>query len=96
MFERCTESARRAIYFAHFFALVSDRPEITSVDLLCSLLYGSDWPNSDPIAPYAVVLGLVREYFGAKGRVAAEKYFYRNSLAAYRWKKRRANQPSLA
>ena len=42
MFERCTESARRAIYYAHFFAVVSDRPEITSVDLLCSLLYGSD------------------------------------------------------
>ncbi len=42
MFERCTESARRAVYFAHFFALMSDRPEITSVDLLCSLLFGSD------------------------------------------------------
>jgi ATP-dependent Clp protease ATP-binding subunit ClpA len=42
MFKRCTESARRAVYFAHFFAVVSDRPEITSVDLLCSLLYGSD------------------------------------------------------
>lgn len=42
MFERCTESARRAVYYAHFFAVVSDRPEITSVDLLCSLLYGRD------------------------------------------------------
>ena len=42
MFERCTESARRAVYFAHFFALTSDRPEITSVDLLCSVLYGRD------------------------------------------------------
>jgi ATP-dependent Clp protease ATP-binding subunit ClpA len=39
MFERCTESARRAIYFANFCALMSDRREITSVDLLCSLLF---------------------------------------------------------
>jgi predicted TIM-barrel fold metal-dependent hydrolase len=49
------------------------------------LLYGSDWPNSDPFAPYPVVLGLVQEYFSAKSRTAAEKYFYRNSQAAYRW-----------
>jgi ATP-dependent Clp protease ATP-binding subunit ClpA len=39
MFERCTESARRAVYFAHHLAVVSDSPEITSVDLLCSLLF---------------------------------------------------------
>jgi L-fuconolactonase len=49
------------------------------------LVYGSDWPNSDPFAPYDVVLGLVREYFAAKGEAAAEKYFFRNSQAAYRW-----------
>lgn len=49
------------------------------------LLYGSDWPNSDQWAPYPVVLRLVREYFSAKGAVVAEKYFWRNSRAAYRW-----------
>jgi ATP-dependent Clp protease ATP-binding subunit ClpA len=42
MFERYTESARRAVYFARLFAVVSDRSEITSVDFLCSLLYDSD------------------------------------------------------
>jgi L-fuconolactonase len=52
------------------------------------LLYGSDWPNSDPFAPYPVVLALVREYFATKGRVASEKYFHRNSKAAYRWAER--------
>jgi L-fuconolactonase len=52
------------------------------------LLYGSDWPNSDPFAPYPVVLGLVREYFTGKGRAAAEKYFWKNSVAAYRWAER--------
>ncbi len=53
------------------------------------VLYGSDWPNSDQWEPYEVELNLVREYFLAKGRPIAEKYFYRNSQAAYRWKERR-------
>ncbi len=57
------------------------------------LLYGSDWPNSDPWGSYAQVLNLVREYFNAKGRAAAEKYFWKNSVSAYRWIKRDASQP---
>ncbi|HXA49700.1 MAG TPA: amidohydrolase family protein [Candidatus Acidoferrum sp.] len=54
------------------------------------LLYGSDWPNSDPFAPYDVVLALVREYFAGKGSAAAAKYFAANSQAAYRWAERKA------
>ncbi len=57
------------------------------------LLYGSDWPNSDHIAPFDAELKLVREYFMTKGRAAAEKFFWRNSLAAYRWIGRDAGQP---
>ena len=57
------------------------------------LIYGSDWPNSDLWAPYAQVLNVVREYFTAKGPAAAEKYFWKNSMAAYRWVKREAGQP---
>lgn len=56
------------------------------------LTYGSDWPNSDLWAPYAVELKVVREYFDGKGPVAAEKYFWKNSVAAYRWKPRDAGQ----
>jgi predicted TIM-barrel fold metal-dependent hydrolase len=52
------------------------------------LLYGSNWPVSEPSAPYAVVLGIVREYFGAKGKEAAAKFFGRNALGAYKWVKR--------
>jgi L-fuconolactonase len=59
------------------------------------VLYGSDWPNSDQWAPYNVELSVVREYVRGKGRVAEEKYFWRNSVAAYRWVKREAGQPSL-
>lgn len=59
------------------------------------VLYGSDWPNSDPLGTYPQVLGVVKEYFTAKGRSVAEKYFWKNSIAAYRWKPREASQPRL-
>ena len=59
------------------------------------VVYGSDWPNSDNWDEYPKVLHVVHEYFTAKGQTVAEKYFWKNSVAAYRWKKRAANQPSL-
>lgn len=58
------------------------------------LLFGSDWPNSDQWEPYEVELQLVRQYFTAKGRSVAEKYFWKNSVAAYRWVKRDDSQPA--
>ena len=57
------------------------------------LVYGSDWPNSDHNGTYQEGLSVVREYFMAKGQTVAEKYFWRNSIMAYRWVKRDANQP---
>ena len=60
------------------------------------LIYGSDWPNSDHWGSYAEVLSVVHEYFTAKGRAVAEQYFWKNSLAAYRWVKRDASQPQLS
>ena len=57
------------------------------------LLYGSDWPNSDQWLPVNNGLRLVREYFIEKGQRAAEKYFWKNSVAAYRWIKRDPLQP---
>jgi L-fuconolactonase len=57
------------------------------------LIYGSDWPNSDLWAPYPQALKIVREYFTGKGQAAAEKFFWKNSIAAYRWVKRDASQP---
>jgi L-fuconolactonase len=58
------------------------------------LVYGSDWPNSDNWAPYPAVFHVVREYFTAKGRAVAEKYFWKNSKKAYRWVKRSPGQPA--
>lgn len=52
------------------------------------LIYGSNWPVSDLVAPYDAVFRIVYEYFAAKGRDAFEKYFWKNSQAAYRWRAR--------
>lgn len=57
------------------------------------LLYGSDWPNSDKWQPLNVGLNLVGQYFTGKGKTTAEKYFWKNSLTAYQWRKRHPSQP---
>ena len=59
------------------------------------ILFGSDWPNSDGVAPIDKVVGVVREYFMTAPRAVAEKYFWKNSVAAYKWVKREASQPAL-
>jgi ATP-dependent Clp protease ATP-binding subunit ClpA len=67
MFERYTEPARRAIFFARALALFSEAPEITSVDLLAALL----WEDNSR----AQSLFNLREYFpmycGCPHKVAA-------------------------
>jgi L-fuconolactonase len=57
-------------------------------------LFGSDWPNSDHLADYTQTFGLVRQYIETKSREAQEKFFWRNSIAAYGWKPRLPSQPS--
>jgi len=52
------------------------------------LLFGSNWPVSERGAPLETVLGIVREYFTAKGERAAAKFFLANSQTAYAWPKR--------
>jgi len=59
------------------------------------ILFGSDWPNSDGVAPIDKVVGVVRQYFMAAPRAVAEKYFWKNSIAAYKWIKREASQPAV-
>jgi predicted TIM-barrel fold metal-dependent hydrolase len=58
------------------------------------ILFGSDWPNSDGVAPLDRVVGVVREFFQTQPRSVAEKYFWKNSLAAYKWIKRDPMQPA--
>lgn len=71
------------------------------LDKLCALfgedqlIFGSDWPNSDHVASYAETFALVEGCMAGRSAAARAKYFWRNSVAAYRWKPRRANQPAV-
>jgi L-fuconolactonase len=58
------------------------------------ILFGSDWPNSDGFAPIDRVFAVAKEYFASKPRAVAQKYFWRNSIAAYKWVKRDPSQPT--
>jgi len=49
-------------------------------------VYGSNWPMKHDIVPLANVIGIVRDYFIAKGERVAEKFFHDNSQAAYVWR----------
>lgn len=52
------------------------------------LIYGSDWPNSDHWGSYSEIHSVVHEYFaGRLTTPAAEKFFWKNSIAAYHWVK---------
>jgi len=59
------------------------------------IVFGSDWPNSDGVAPLDNVVGVVKEFFQTQPRSVAEKYFWKNSVAAYKWIKRDPSQPAL-
>jgi L-fuconolactonase len=37
----------------------------------------------------------VRDFVKAKGRKAEEKFFWKNSVAAYHWRRRQSDQPVL-
>ena len=52
------------------------------------VIFGSDWPNSDQVASYRDTFGIVAEYMSSKPSDARESYFWRNSMAAYRWTSR--------
>lgn len=54
------------------------------------LIFGSNWPVSNRVAPYAALHKIVADYFLAKGPGPAEKFFLKNSRAAYRWSPRGA------
>jgi L-fuconolactonase len=60
------------------------------------VVFGSDWPNAVGVSEIPDTVALVREYFSGKSRQAAEKYFWKNSVAAYKWVKRSPDQPSLS
>jgi predicted TIM-barrel fold metal-dependent hydrolase len=56
------------------------------------VMFGSDWPNSDAVSSYAQTFGIVRAYIAQKRPEARQKYFWKNSISAYRWKPRQRDQ----
>jgi len=52
------------------------------------LVYGSNWPVCEKGGSYEDQFKVVADYFAARGREAAEKYFWRNSRQAYGWVER--------
>jgi predicted TIM-barrel fold metal-dependent hydrolase len=56
------------------------------------VIFGSDWPNQFAADNLPAIVRIVQDYFGAKSRAAAEKYFWRNSISAYKWVKRDPSQ----
>jgi predicted TIM-barrel fold metal-dependent hydrolase len=60
------------------------------------LLFGSDWPNSVAATNLAPIVQIVQDYFYAKGYSTAEKFFWKNSVSAYKWVRREYAQPPSA
>ena len=60
------------------------------------VVFGSDWPNAVGVSEVPDTVALVREYFSSRSRAAAEKYFWKNSVAAYKWIRRSPEQPHLS
>jgi L-fuconolactonase len=50
------------------------------------VIYASNWPASDVIAAYPVVYRVVLDYVSNRGKEEIEKFFWKNSLVAYKWK----------
>jgi L-fuconolactonase len=48
------------------------------------LMYASNWPTCDMIAPYPVVFKLMADYLAGQPAGLREKFFSKNALAAYR------------
>jgi predicted TIM-barrel fold metal-dependent hydrolase len=57
------------------------------------VIFGSDWPNQFAADNLPAIVQIVKDYFRTKSRAAAEKYFWKNSVAAYKWVKRDPSQP---
>ena len=57
------------------------------------VMFGTDWPNSVGTATVPQAVALMTDYFSSRPRRQAEKVFWRNSKAIYRWTARDPGQP---
>lgn len=59
------------------------------------ILFGSDWPNSDTLATYDETFSVAAHYISTRSLSAQQKYFWKNSIAAYQWQARTSAQAHL-
>ena len=52
------------------------------------LIYGSNWPVCEILSDHATVQAIVGAYFESKGTLAAQKYWWQNATAAYKYVQR--------
>ena len=52
------------------------------------LIFASNWPQIEQVSDYASAFGIVDAYFTGRGPAARDRFFWRNSAAAYQWKAR--------
>jgi L-fuconolactonase len=57
------------------------------------LVFGRYWPNGSAVDNLAAIIAIAQEYFEKKSRTVAEKEFWKNSTAAYKWVHRSASRP---
>jgi L-fuconolactonase len=58
------------------------------------LIFNTNYPQSVGTRTIPQIVQLMRDYYATRSREAAEKAFWRNSLAFYKWVKRSPDQPS--
>jgi L-fuconolactonase len=59
------------------------------------IYFGSDWPNSDSLATYDETFGVAQRYIATRSESARQKYFWKNSIAVYKWRPRTPGQERL-
>ena len=52
------------------------------------VMYASNWPTCDLIAPYTTVFLVVRDYLADRDQETVEKYFWKNAQAVYKCRRR--------
>jgi L-fuconolactonase len=57
------------------------------------VIFGSDWPHGPAVDNLPTIVKIVQDYFSTRSHAAAEKYFWRNSVVAYKWIRRDPSQP---
>jgi predicted TIM-barrel fold metal-dependent hydrolase len=59
------------------------------------IFFGSDWPNSDSLANYDETFGVAQGYIATRSIGAQQRYFWKNSIAVYKWRARTSAQRQL-